>query len=231
MSLWHQTIVVPLHSTLCQEFLHAVSLVPLASPNAPTVPSDSLRAHHTSMVTLFEALAQQLCRQPKRSLRAKEDAVGAIASTTEQQQQSQPLAIDGVHAWKEMLYARDSSEYLQHYTARALDVVTMLHFLFTNCSLRPATAAAAVDSDPSTAMATSAGVAHSAPHRLLQLRVDDWLAFVRSHNQIELFEQLARVDALLEQRIPGVPRGAEGRTFLQRHYPNLALALKIMTKH
>lgn len=39
------------------------------------------------------------------------------------------------------------------------------------------------------------------------------------------------VYALLEARIPVIPKGAEGRTFLREHYPNLALALKILTKH
>ena len=63
--------------------------------------------------------------------------------------------------------------------------MTLLHFLFTNCSMRSVVAAGSAAA--STSAAVQVGVSHSAPHRLLQMRVEDYVKYIAAHNQIKIF--------------------------------------------
>ena len=69
--------------------------------------------------------------------------------------------------------------------------MTLLHFLFANCSMRSAAGSAASGAAAASTSATiQVGVSHWAPHRLLQMRVEDYVKYISAHNQIEIFELL-----------------------------------------
>jgi hypothetical protein len=216
--MWRTKFLAPLNATLIESFVHLLSLHPLSTIAEPCILSERARAHVLNELTLFESTLQSLLPQPKTS-RTRVAGVGAAAV--------EQAPIDMIHGYKELLFIAQDGEYLHLLTSHRIDAVTLLHFLFTTCCIHNHAASTSSSSSSST---PGVGVSHTAPHRLLTMRVDEYSKYIEAHNRIEIYELLQRAYSALESKIPSIPHGDAGREYVANSYSKLALLLKIMTR-
>ena len=170
MTLWIEKLLRPLHQHLTTTFVHILSLRPLSSSSSPAILNDTLRSNILTDLTLFDSYMQVLKRVMPQSRRGNlASTAGASTSTVTEFETLLP-------SFKSALFARDISELALLYANRSLDHVTLLNFLFTTLAIT------------NTNNPTATPITHTAPHRLLHMKVEEYSKFIESHNLMEIIE-------------------------------------------
>jgi len=114
-------------------------------------------------------------------------------------------AFQDVSHFKEMLFA-EHDRLVEMCEKQVLPRVLCLQFLLSSC-----------------------GVPHSAPHRVLGMKLDEYLRWMDEHKESEAYELLSKAYQRIENKI-NIPQGPDGRDFIATNYPRLALALTLMPR-
>jgi len=250
IELWNRHLLHPLYAQLLQHALRILALHPLALPTSRSELHPPLRAHVLNQLGTIDAMLKTLIMQSQIHMERVANG-GALGVNGRSIGGDSSIPIPSLDAFKQLLFAPSMDEYRVAFSSKSVEPVTLLHFLFSTCTIKteaqphsstnatPASDNGDAKQESETAVASAALSGSTSPHRLLGMKLEEYMRAIATKDHTQLMQLFQSAFAVLEGRISSSSAASSSfasdtssssRALLDRYYPKLQLASSIIEK-